>query len=98
MSLDRDKARFDHGKRQAIASANALLKFIIERPRMLKDPTGRILADCQNWKGMIDRGEELPEWAYANIDDAYEVVVSKLTGLPKVPKHIDRKRKGLRYG
>lgn len=96
MRLDKVSSRFDKGKATAKRTAIVQIEFVLQHVRILRDGTGRVKADLEQWHRNLKAGNDVPEYAYSRIDDAYERVMSQLTGEKRITRHHDARR-SLRY-
>lgn len=62
-----------------------------------EDRTGAIEKFLDSITDDVENGRELQDWQRAKVDDIYERMM-KAAGLPSVPVHNDRRRKGINYG
>ena len=97
--LERRIDPFERSKTHAVNSARLQLQFILDNRHHLQkvDRTGRKLQAAEEFQERMNRGEQLTPAQFAYIDGIYEATWKGLN-LPSVGAHIDRKRKGLRYG
>ena len=98
MNLRDPSARFERNHEQAQRSAKDQLKFIEANIERLAGPgdKGRALA-VVNFSAMAANGETFTPNQLSYIDGLYERVMQN-AGLPSVGVHVDRKRKGLKFG
>lgn len=91
-------ARFERNHEQAQRSAKAQIEFVSANIHLLAGPkTSAYLLPVENFLAMAKRGEAFTPYQLSFIDGLYERVM-KAAGLPSVGVHVDRKRKGLRFG
>jgi len=99
MPLDRVLDRFHKGKESAIRGAKQSIAWVMtqqDKIRRLRNGD-RAIQDARVINRKLTEGIELQEWEWARCDELYELAM-KANGLPSVPKHIDRKPRGLRFG
>lgn len=91
-------ARFERNHDQAQRSAKAQLEVIGANIHLLAGPkTSAYVGIVVNFQDMANRGEHFTPYQLSFIDHLYEKCM-KNAGLPSVNVHVDRKKRGLRYG
>ena len=99
MGLERVADRFISDRASADGSIRVQLQFVMDNIEQLAkvDKRGnRVPLARRLFKKMLN-DEELADWERAAIDDLYEQTMRGYD-LPSVGKHIDKKRRGLRFG
>lgn len=91
-------SRFERNHEQAQRSAKSQLEFIEANIDKLagEGEKGRAMA-VMSFSLQLREGRPFTPAQLSYIDGLYERVM-KAHGLPSVPLHVDRKRKGLRFG
>ena len=99
MPLERRYDRYESDRRQADASLRWQLDFILQNLGHLRkvDRNGRMEKAAMDFDEAIKRGEELTPGQRNYCDGIYEKVMLG-AGFPAVSKHIDKKRRGLKFG
>jgi hypothetical protein len=98
--VDRKPAdRFSSDKDQADASLKAQLEFILANVDRLQaiDQGRRMERAARSFKVLLDAGEDLTPRQRAYSESMYEQVM-KVCGFQGVDRHIDKKRRGLKFG
>lgn len=90
--------RYSSDSEQAKRSTQAKFAFIVSNINHLQryDRTGAHEKFLDEITADVERGAALQDWQVARIEKCYELTMRGL-GLPSVPEHQDRRRKGLRY-
>jgi hypothetical protein len=91
--------RYSTDRRSADKSIRVQMQFILDNIDHLGvvDRRGTKVKLAQQIADKMIRNEELLEWERSAIDGLYEDTW-KGYGMPSVQKHIDKKRKGLKFG
>lgn len=80
-----------------LAKHNLEIIFANEKHLLTVRNGAKKLADARDFHGRLVRGEELTPNSLSYIDGIYEKTMEG-ANLPAVRLHVDKKRKGLRYG
>lgn len=90
---------YDRGRKLAQRLSGEKIAFVMEKLPLLRrvDKKGKGEAAAKEFYDMYLRREPFSENQMNYIDGLYEQVM-KGAGLPSCNLHIDKKRKGLRYG
>ena len=80
-------------------STREKFSFIVSNINLLEiaDRTGSHEKFLDSVTDEIENNATLQDWQCARIEKIYELLM-RAAGLPYVPEHQDRRRKGLRYG
>jgi hypothetical protein len=99
MSLVRVTDRYSTDRHSADKSISFQVQFILDNIEHLEavDRRHTKVKLAQQIGNKMKNGEQLLEWERAAIDGLYEDTW-KGYGMPSVQRHIDKKRKGLRFG
>lgn len=91
--------RYVSDSASAQRSIRAQVQFIQQQIRYLRsvDPTGVQEKFLNGITPSVEAGHELRDYEIARIEKIYELTMRGL-GLPSVPEHQDRRRKGLKFG
>lgn len=97
--VDQVRDTYSSDAQQAQRSSRETFAVIVSNIEHLEkvDPNGthEKFLDCITFD--VENGNDLLDWQMARLDTIYERMM-KGAGLPSVPVHQDRRRKGINYG
>lgn len=100
MSVDRrPRDRFESDRRVADGSIRIQLDVVLANLHHLRkvDKRGRMEQAAHDFDAALKRGDELTPAQRNYVDGIYEKTMSGAM-LPSVTRHIDKKRRGLKFG
>ena len=100
MPLDRKRAdRFESDRRVADSTIKLQLQFILANLHHLRkvDKNGRMERAATEFDEALEKGEELTPGQRSYVDGIYEATMSGAS-LPSISVHVDKKRRGLKFG
>lgn len=97
--VDQVRDTYSSDAAQAQRSVREQFTIIVSNFALLEkvDPKGTHEKFLDSITDDVERSIPLQDWQMARVDEIYEKVM-KAAGLPSVPRHMDRRRKGINYG